>query len=138
MSRAWSIKCCASDASTVMELNMNSRFSSSSAEERPGRCLGKMVAPFLVQLHELVKFRLKVVRRVVRLRLFQISRSAGGSASSAGSGVAASSLVSPTSSTGFFAQLNFRAFDFFEDGILLELLFDERLEFERGRLQQRQ
>jgi hypothetical protein len=37
-----------------------------------------------------------------------------------------------------FRQVDFRAFYFFEDGILLEFLFDERFQFQHGRLKQRQ
>jgi len=35
-------------------------------------------------------------------------------------------------------EFDFRSFDFFEHGILLQLLLDEGFQFQRGRLQQRQ
>ena len=44
---------------------MNWRFSSSSAEARDRQIgLGKMVAPFLVELHQALKLRLEVIHRL--------------------------------------------------------------------------
>jgi hypothetical protein len=58
--------------------------------------------------------------------------SSGGSAKS---GVPA---CRPSSPSGVFSRFHVLFRHFFEDGILLEFLLDERLEFERGGLQQRQ
>ena len=59
--------------------------------------------------------------------------------SSGGSARSADFQRSPSSlSAGFFAQFRVLIRDFFEHGVLLQFRLDERLEFERRRLQQRQ
>ena len=93
-----------------------------------------MVAPFLVQLHELVEFRLKIVhgrfstffRHGIQRHIFRRSGGVGGFGHFIG---IAFRLV---------AQVDFLRRHFFQHRILLQFLFDERLEFEGRRLQQRQ
>ena len=103
-------------------------------------CLGKMVAPFLVQLHELFKFSLEIVRRRVGI-FFRI-----------GIGAIIRRILSAFGGVGrrgrvarfahvfhrFVRQFQFRRRDFLEDRVLLKLLFDESFEFKGRRLQQRQ
>ena len=96
--------------------------------------LRKMIAPFLVQLHEFVEFRLKIVhgcfrtffRHGIKHHLF---RRFGGTGRFGHFIGIAFRLV---------AQVDFFRRHFFQHGILLQFLFDERLEFEGGCLQQRQ
>ena len=99
--------------------------------------LGKIVAPFLVELHELVEFLLKFVRRrglgFLKIRLAGHFIGAFGGVELGGGVAVVADLFDR-----FFRQFHIRALDFFEDGILLEFLFDERLEFEHRCLQQRQ
>ena len=136
VSRTCSISICASDVPAVSESNMNCRFSSSSVESADRRVgLRKMVAPFLIQLHQLVKFRLKIIHRRIAAsfpwRRVKI-RSSGGSARSATSGASLSSAsdVLGSSTSG--------AVNLFQHGVLLQLLLHQRLKFQRGRLQQGQ
>ena len=71
-SRTCSISICAREVPAVSESNMNCRFSSSSVDVADrGVGLGKMVAPFLVQLHQLLELRLEIVHRRSDSRLFQ-------------------------------------------------------------------
>ncbi len=83
-----------------------------------------MVAPFLVQLHQLVELRLKIVRgrfdtlfrgRLER-RLFR--------------------RVILCRCRLVVLQFGFRCGDFLEHGILLQFMLDHRLEFKRRRLEQ--
>ena len=90
-----------------------------------------MIAPFLVQLHEFFEFRLKIVRgrfrtffrAGIKRRIFRGFRGFG-------------HFIGIV--LRFVVQIGFRLGHFLEHGILLQLLFDERLEFEGRRLEQRQ
>ncbi len=117
---------------------MNCRFSSSSVDWRIGSVgLRKMIAPFLVQLHELVELRLKIIHGFGGVPFSscrnQISHRPAVRRDRA---LAAVSLV--------VADRIFRAFPCprqstsSSTGFCCKFLFDERLEFERRRLQQRQ
>ena len=96
--------------------------------------LGKMIAPFLVELHQALKLRLKVIHRLagallgggikvqIRGRFGRISR--------------VGRLLGLA--TVFLLLIRFRRGRFFQHRILLQLLFDQRFEFQRGRLQEGQ
>ena len=91
---------------------------------------GEMIAPFLIELDQFLKFRLKIVDRFVALLLrcgvkSEIGRRLTGIKGIEGFLVCAGFLVFLA---GFFDG------DFFQDGILLEFLFHERLELKVRRL----
>ncbi len=91
-----------------------------------------MVTPFLIQLHQLVKFLLKIVRG----RLGALLRVAvkGGVFRGWGGLRRLGHFIGIA--FRLFAHFGVRRCHFLENGILLQLLFNERLEFERRRLEQ--
>ena len=95
--------------------------------------LGKVVAPFLVELHQALELRLEVVHRLagalfgggvkvqIRGRFGRVSRFGGGCLASCPS---------------FVLQLRLRRGGLLQHRVLLQFLFDQGLEFQRGRLQE--
>ena len=94
-----------------------------------------MIAPFLVQLGQTVKFSLEIIHRRIRLFLgagikCQICRRFSGISRFCGGSRAVAALA--------FLHVRLLDFRFFQDRILLQFLFYQCLELQRGRLEQRQ
>ena len=117
----------------VSESNMNCRFSSSSADWRIGRLVCEKCRAIPGPTAPACRIPPENHRpaRLARSGVFKVE-SAGGSAGRR-------SAVRVSSSSGAVCPaVPLPAVDFFEHGILLEFLLDQRLEFQRRCLKQRQ
>ena len=95
-----------------------------------------MVPPFLVHLRQLLKLRLKIIhRRVAWLFRGWIKFRIGGRFGQIGRG---DGSVIRLVVFDLLVHLHFGCRHFLQQGVLLQLLLDQRLQLQRRRLQQRQ